>query len=462
MKEFLQFVFTPAQYLLGLPNPRLSKRGPAQARAVEATHQDSTTLRNKPLGTRHREPEELRNTTNPAVPRDDSRDTTIAELQSTVKSMTNQFLQERQSRTNAENELKSIVKSTTDQFDKEKQSRIKKEHELQAAIKSMTDRLNQEKQSRIEAESELQSIIKSTNDQLDQEKQCHTKAENELQQLGTKLKSVQVKWKRAASQLDKVLSQTQGFASVTDEELKAKVTQLRFNIHSFAVQHFSENTHSHVELDPEASFVDYLPRKFFKHGLWRSTYPVLIEAFLWRVLAREVFGWFRWAGVASEAYIHLWNDLIDARSQEQQMTHEAAQKLHMWRATTTRLLLESPTQDDANHNLQRKQQIAQAIISILVSFSKDVHYDSELNDILGAAIEMDMMISSQAAKVYWDYSNQEGGEEHEGRRLPNKEGIVVICPALVKRGKSNGEDFEHESVLMPRVEHALKMVRVVR
>lgn len=61
---------------------------------------------------------------------------------------------------------------------------------------------------------------------------------------------------------------------------------------------------------------------------------------------------------------------------------------------------------------------------------------------------MDRVISSQVAKVSWRLPNE---EEHEKipEALPGQEQSVVICPDMLKRGKSNGEDFELEFVLLP-------------
>jgi hypothetical protein len=65
-----------------------------------------------------------------------------------------------------------------------------------------------------------------------------------------------------------------------------------------------------------------------------------------------------------------------------------------------------------------------------------------LESILDTAISLDKMITSQPTDIHWSFEKVIDAENGE-------EDIVVICPALIKRGKSNGEDFDVEAMILP-------------
>ncbi|XXH01909.1 hypothetical protein Hte_008271 [Hypoxylon texense] len=229
---------------------------------------------------------------------------------------------------------------------------------------------------------QLSSLINELND----EKKLRTKVENELLQLKNKLKNVQSTLSRTAIQLDKIQSQTREFNQVTDEELKGMATQLQYNVRNFAIQYFSE---------PPS------PDQFKPKG---------------------------------------------TRGAQSQTTQpEAIRKLHTWRARTAKLVFEYPSDNDEAWNLGSKENIINEIQLVLSSLSKET-YDGELHSVLGHAIDMDRVISSQVAKISWRLPNEVHGEASEG--MPGQELSAVTCPDMIKRGKSNGEDFGLEYVLL--------------
>ncbi|KAI0833090.1 hypothetical protein F5Y06DRAFT_301350 [Hypoxylon sp. FL0890] len=302
---------------------------------------------------------------------------------------------------------------------------------------------------------ELSATIDSLRHNIKQESQLRVKAETEVQQLSSKLKTVQTKWKRTASKLDQILSQAQVFNTVTDEELVSMVRQLQYNIRGFAVQYFSE-PFPDFGLMPKPNYADYLPERYILYLRRSENCPTIVQSFVWHVLASEVFDQFRWAGCASGNFDALWDHIAHARIRESQATAIATQKLHAWRATTTGLVLDSLNERDTSTNQELKAIIMHEMRMVLSKISKQA-YESELDNILDAAINLDKIISSQAAKISWRFLDLQDGEHARKELLSNNiKGLVVVSPTMVKRGKSNGEDFDTESVLLPKVEEFCK------
>ncbi|KAI2471961.1 hypothetical protein F4781DRAFT_64783 [Annulohypoxylon bovei var. microspora] len=199
--------------------------------------------------------------------------------------------------------------------------------------------------------------------------------------------------------------------------------------------------------------------KYYELFLKRpENHPTVVQVFIWRVLVDKIFDRFRWAGRASKGFDTLWDNLFYKRSRDPKMTHTAIQKLHAWRATTTGLVCESLTDEDVAYDLCEKENIMYGIHTVLDPLFNET-YDAELANLLDEAIKLDKVISSQAAMVSWKF-NKPPSEKLPGKpALLNMEEMVVVCPAMIKRGKSNGEDFDDESVLLPRIEGFCKVGR---
>ncbi|KAI1414509.1 hypothetical protein F5Y13DRAFT_188173 [Hypoxylon sp. FL1857] len=301
------------------------------------------------------------------------------------------------------------------------------------------------------------ATIESLTNDLQQEKQSRINAENEASQLRNKLKKVQIKWNRTTNELDQIKSQSQGFNPVTDDELRSAVTQLHFNIQSFAIQYFDE-PRLYSRAEQKHSYEKYMPLHFKSYLVWPENYPVVIQAFIWNVLTEEVFDRFRWAGRASTGFDTLWYRLDRRMSRDSPKTPAIIQRLETWRATTAGLVLNCMNEEDTTRNLQDKEDIMQDLQLVLNSLSRKP-YENELDRILDAAIDLDKIISSQAAKVSWEFKRSPEEEHAQRQSLPETEEVVVVRPAMIKRGKSNGEDFDVENELLPRVEGICKIAR---
>ncbi|KAI1451649.1 hypothetical protein F4805DRAFT_450662 [Annulohypoxylon moriforme] len=295
--------------------------------------------------------------------------------------------------------------------------------------------------------SERNATIDSLAQDLEREHQARVKAEDETRQLNSKLKTAQTKWKRTANKLDQVLSQSQGFSQVTDEELKQMALQLHYNIRDFAIQYFSEPL-SYGKPETKLRFESYLPANFMLYLRKPDNCPKVIQAFMWNVLKAKIFDRFRWAGCVSQSFDKLWYQVILGIPKDEK-TYAVRQKIHTWRATTATLVSETLTEMDFHSTQKMKNIIAREIKAVLKLIVSKESYDTEVDSIIDQAIKLDKVISSQVAMVSWKFERSPN-EEHTENPPPSDMGnMVVVCPAMLKRGKSNGEDFDVEAVLLP-------------
>lgn len=142
---------------------------------------------------------------------------------------------------------------------------------------------------------------------------------------------------------------------------------------------------------------------------------------------------------------------------------EAKRKFQMWRASTTTLLLNSIKmgQGDGDRIHRRfNEELDKVICESLSLFSKSKHKDlaDKVFVIVHDAINLDKMISMQLAEVSW-YSDCENNSQHfnqdlmelqRGEKQVDDTGNtwLVSAPGMIKRGKSTGEDFDVENILL--------------
>lgn len=141
---------------------------------------------------------------------------------------------------------------------------------------------------------------------------------------------------------------------------------------------------------------------------------------------------------------------------------EAKRKFQMWRASTTALLLDAKKLDqrddhEAHRGLNEK---VESICQSLRPFSKSKYKEliDQLFRIVNEALNLDMLISKQVAEVVWDSDlqrnsgqfNQDSMELWRGKKQTGDSGHVwlVSAPGMIKRGKSTGEDFNVENILL--------------
>ncbi|RYP67403.1 hypothetical protein DL770_008630 [Monosporascus sp. CRB-9-2] len=346
----------------------------------------------------------------------------------------------------------------------EKERWIKCESELKARIDELEALRSQAPSEEFQ---ELQKM-------LEEERGSRKKAENELSQRNIELEDIRKRWKQAASELNKLRAQGQGFYQITDRYLIDLATQLRYNIRNFAIQYFGGDIRQKVKMEKTGYLKKYMQLttpgsngyEVYLHSPTKC--PSIVQAFLWRILVGEIFDEFRWAGNASD---HVWNLCSILRPKHQSKADpgscpnpEAERKYQMWSATTTGLILDAVNMEEGSevckHREEHKSAVLERIRRVIDPVLRfyDDGYDQELLRILDDALTLDRELSRQVARVFWVFGGKETQikfdsttmelEKGEKPSEANQEVLLVVAPAMKKRGKSAGEDFKTENMLL--------------
>lgn len=134
----------------------------------------------------------------------------------------------------------------------------------------------------------------------------------------------------------------------------------------------------------------------------------------------------------------------------------------MWKATTSALILESMNNGQSeNQNTEVwAREFSSSVLDTIVPLMRDLDEGilENLTDIIQNSIFLDKNICRQSARVGWlippserslsfdpDFMAVEAGAPppQRGQRIG-----MVAAPGLKKRGKSTGEDFEIENLLL--------------
>jgi hypothetical protein len=182
------------------------------------------------------------------------------------------------------------------------------------------DVLVEEQRNRREGEIKLRELQEQVNQlqsaaerDLASERLKCSQLQTELQDRDAALEDIRQRWKTAARELGKVRqSQEQGRYQVTDSYLIELASQLRYNVRSFAIQHFSGEIKSKLEIEM-TRFYRYIQETTESYQAYLTSpehMHYIIQAFLWRVLRYEVFESFWWVrGRTSLAAKHLCDQL---------------------------------------------------------------------------------------------------------------------------------------------------------
>ncbi|KAL8366602.1 hypothetical protein RB595_010456 [Gaeumannomyces hyphopodioides] len=281
-------------------------------------------------------------------------------------------------------------------------------------------------------------------------------------------------WKQAANELRKKAIAPTASNQVTDEYLIGEVQKLRYTIRNFAVRHFGgppcdmdpdqlENTEWRDQIATIFPEADWIPQYIMSN----EKCPSIAQALLWNVLQARVFGSFRWAGKLRKPLQALKSSL--APDPETPSTSDSMKKYHKWRAETVKLLLASMTGNDGQPILNEaleswKLDCIRHMRYLIDRFLRkldhtDSGYVDDLNQILDQALELDKEMSAQVSQVVlFDgdmnpplHFEQDEMELEHGETLSTAEQrvLLVVSPAMKRRGKSSGEDFDQERILLP-------------
>ncbi|CAK7210983.1 hypothetical protein SCUCBS95973_000976 [Sporothrix curviconia] len=282
----------------------------------------------------------------------------------------------------------------------------------------------------------------------------------------------------------------QGFAQMADDFLTQKARELRQDIRDFAIQYFAGDfddpaKNEHPPTRTETKLGEFMfgitPLDPFESFLVSPTRcSSAIESFLWVILVKTVFGGWYWAG-AGRLPLHdvfawmrpvdyafaVYNDRSAGATGDAKDANaadpEAERRFYTWRATTAKLVSERPG-IMVRDNLRNK--LVEEICATIEPYvrSNDGSHTGELLSIVNKAIEFDRDTSQQASRLEWVFSRTPGQKEvgepvrfnsavmdiqkWEDDPTEQSEVLLVVAPGLRKRGRSNGEDYAVETMLL--------------
>lgn len=146
----------------------------------------------------------------------------------------------------------------------------------------------------------------------------------------------------------------------------------------------------------------------------------------------------------------------EARNQD--ISVKAYQRLELWRAETTEMVLEFiASSKEAESKLhERISNLCDYICESIEQFTTSPDIRAEVMNILQRAVDIDKTIRRQAARVTWRYcdpsspfrSQQMSLTSGETNAEENQPVLMIVAPGLAKRGKSTGVDFDKETLLV--------------
>ncbi|KAL4975890.1 hypothetical protein BDW66DRAFT_151615 [Aspergillus desertorum] len=280
-------------------------------------------------------------------------------------------------------------------------------------------------------------------------------------------------WKQTARELRKA-KQTPRHYQITDSQLTGLIQQLRYSIRDFAVQYFTGIPRSQVSKDRrdiwDSWVVSTTPGTIAYQDYIRSPSRCasIIQAMLWRLLDRRVFGNFVWAGKAGESLCDLRFYLKYASRHDPTLDPDLERKFQVWSSEASSLILQMCDLAEGSQEYKRVQsackEIREDFWSIAAQYlsTRSSAPGQEFRSILDKAMTLDREIHRQAARVAWEFPPEDAhvlfnpmfmeAEKGEQRPKVDQQVLLVVAPGVTKRGKSDGRDFGGEEQLLVPIE----------
>ncbi|KAH7179029.1 uncharacterized protein B0J16DRAFT_386850 [Fusarium flagelliforme] len=285
---------------------------------------------------------------------------------------------------------------------------------------------------------------------------------NKLDEKSTTEAKVRRNWKKIAKELDKLRANSQGFYQITDAYLVDQINHLKISIRDFSIQYFDgksvpkggmTETRPDYWIHLENSASDRDLNRYLKSP---KDCHKLVQAFLWRVLIKQLFFKFEWLGKDyCDEFYGVWRRLRPLRMVDHERRTflddpEAERKFHSWRATTIAMFLDRLEPRKVDFDLKgRTDEYVRRIFNTLrglVKRDEEKGCKDQIAAIINQAFSLDKEINRQAAHVRWISNIQQVKTGNYVQRV--KQDGVVLSPEVLKRGKSTGESFDQEMTLV--------------
>ena len=133
----------------------------------------------------------------------------------------------------------------------------------------------------------------------------------------------------------------------------------------------------------------------------------------------------------------------------------------MWKGNTSALLVDALKHDEEKgQRMSRKlQENVKDLCSQLAPLTKSKYegFETQFYDIIYEALDLDQLFSKQVADIKWTMRADEPEsfneafmelQQGEKRTVDGQRVQLVVAPGLIKRGRSTGEHYELESILL--------------
>ncbi|KAH7174855.1 uncharacterized protein B0J16DRAFT_418286 [Fusarium flagelliforme] len=260
--------------------------------------------------------------------------------------------------------------------------------------------------------------------------------------------------------------------SITERKIKHlddkffidKIIFLRQNIRHFAYQYFNswvpKAKLSPASVQDMARILNLEP-----FAVMGSNPSAVVRAYIWRFLARKVFGRFVWAK-PSEAMHELTEYLRSSQSSTSTADRDSRRQFDLWKAKTSTLLQTTRgTREDKTGNMAQSDSINQLMNTLAGLFGvgvRRIELIKPVNMIWAHAVEFDMLMHTQSSGIELYYGgNLSSAIEIDGSIMEvEPEGSVLLGgapvnlvfePALRRMGDSDGNESGQEVYLLKMV-----------
>ena len=125
-------------------------------------------------------------------------------------------------------------------------------------------------------------------------------------------------WKQTAKELGNYQTHNKVIDQVTDPEVTQKARQIQYNVRNFTYQHFGGELNTGGSAQGSWRYLQkqlQTPTDFFEACMNSPVKrPMLVCAFLWEFLLKEVFERFMWCGTGVHHHVENLTDILSERS----------------------------------------------------------------------------------------------------------------------------------------------------